>query len=779
MNKIKILLCLVLLSLVSLSSYIYITLKISSPVMEGKVIIPALKDKVEILRDKEGIPHIYAKKRVDMFFALGFVQASDRLFQFDIIRRAGAGRTAEIIGAKTLEVDKLFRILGGQRTFENRLKHLPKELLSDFESYTAGLNYYMDNYPLPIEYKVLRTRPEKFTIMDAYYVYTYLAYSFTPMLREDQLHSKLVRTIKNRDLSMLTSIGNHIPSEKVSMIDNFSIDRLVGIDKILSNLSPLEGSNAWAISGEKTKSGSPILASDPHISFSVPNIWYEAHLNCEEDDYQMYGHFLPLIPYPAMGHNFEFGWGLTMSYADDLDLFQEQIKGENYIFNSKERKLEYKNEVIKVRGDKDYVMKIPLTIRGPIGDEIMDTKGVSINWAFYLDSNKPMYTFYQMSKAKNMAQVKEAVSHSKSPGMNVLYADKEGNIAQFIFGAYLKRSHPEYSNVINKGSSEVLGIYDFDLKPHRENPENGVLISTNDKPQNSKIDMRGLWYPKNRHDTVEQNLSVISKWDAKMMRRVQTSNLDVFAIKYNKTIVSILRRMFHHLDDFERKSLDIMAKWDGKSDVDSVGATLYNHFNYTFLPIVLDELDSEDRLQYCFSTASWYFHQRLFENLDNPWWDKAATKQVESSQETIVEVYKASISDLKRKLGHNLDSWQWGNIHQIEFPHPFGMNKILGKIFNQGPYPVAGAINVVNHNRRKGCENGHAVKSGPSTRRIIDFANPAISYGILPLGNSGHLLSPFYDNQRERFLKGEYRNQYLNILDVKKNLHSRLELIAN
>lgn len=745
------------------------------PVMSGKVIIPALEDKVEILRDNEGIPHIYAKTKSDMFFALGFVQASDRLFQFDMIRRAGAGRTAEVIGAKTLEVDKLFRVLGGRRTFEKRLSQLPKEVLDNFKSYTDGLNYYLEKYPLPIEYKILRTRPEKFSIMDAYYVYTYLAYSFSPMLKQDQMQTRIANTVKDRDLSLLTSVGNKL--KKVSYVESLGVDTLLGIDKIIANLSPLEGSNAWALSGNRSKSGSPILASDPHITFSLPNIWYEAHLICEEDNYEMYGHFLPLIPYPAMGHNYDFGWGLTMSYSDDMDLYKENIQGDKYIFNGKEFKLEYAQEIIKVRGGSDYKMNIPLTFRGPIADEIIKAKGLSINWAYYLKENRPMYTFYKMNKAKNMAQVKEAISYSKSPGMNVIYADKLGNIAQFIFGAYLKRSNPEYSNHINDAENEVLGIYDYDLKPHRENPDNGLIISTNDKPEDLKVDLRGLWYPKNRHDTVEEIINIASKWDAKMMRSVQVSNLDVFALKYKKTISSVLRRMYHHLDDFERDAIDYLVKWDGKSDVDSIGATIYNHFNYHFFPIVLDELKKEDMYEYCHSTASWYFHKRLFENLENKWWDIAATKERETSQEIIVKIYKKTISDLKKRLGHNPKEWEWGKLHTLEYPHPFGMNKFLAKFFNKGPYPIAGAINVINHNRRKGCQNMHEVKSGPSTRRIIDFANPAVSFGILPLGNSGHQLSPFYDDQRERFLKGEYRNQLLNIIDIRKNLHSRLELV--
>lgn len=779
MKKLKVVSLFLILVVASVAAYLTTVLIISKPVMEGEIVIPLLEDKVEILRDKEGIPHIYAKKRKDMYFALGFVQASDRLFQYDMIRRAGAGETAEVIGPKTVEVDKLFRVLGGRRTFEKRLATLPQNIIDDFKSYTDGLNYYLENYPLPIEYKILRTRPAKFSIMDAYFVYTYLAYSFSPMFKEDQLHTRIVKTVENRDLSMLTSMGNTIEKKEVSLFDGISLDRLVGVDKILSNLSPIEGSNAWVISGQRSESGAPILSSDPHITFSLPNIWYEAHISNEEDDYEMYGHFLPLIPYPAMGHNYDFGWGLTMSYADDMDLYQEKIEGETYEFHGKKKELKVHREVIKVRGKKDIIIDIPITVRGPVADAILEKKGLSINWAFYLDNNRPLMTFHKINYAKTMQQVKEAISLSQSPGMNILYADSKGNIAHFIFGAYLKRSHPELSNVINSGDHEILGIYDYDLKPHRINPESGMLISTNDKPEDVQVDLRGLWYPKNRHDTVEAILKNKKKWTPVTMQKVQTSNLDIYALKYKKIIFDSVKKSSSQLSPLEVKAMNSLGMWNGKSDSNNIAATIYNHFNYKFLPEVLDELDKKDALQYCHSTASWYFHQRVFNDLKNKWWDDIRTEKVESADETILKIFKLTVADLSKTLGPDISKWNWGRIHTLEYPHPFGMSKLLGKFFNLGPYPVDGAINVINHNRRKGCENGHAVKSGPSTRRIVDFANPAKSFGILPLGNSGHQLSPFFDNQRERFLKGEYREQLLNILDVKRNLYSRLELLSD
>ena len=178
----------IIIILILLVSYIYVTMYLSKPVMSGELLIKGLENQVSIYRDDEGIPHIYAKKRKDMYFALGFVMASDRLFQYDIIRRAGSGTLSEIIGNKTKEVDILFRTLGANIRFKDAYKSLPDEVKDDFKSFTEGLNYYVKNNSLPIEFKILGYTPKKFSIMDAYYVYTYMAYSFSPMLKEDLLH---------------------------------------------------------------------------------------------------------------------------------------------------------------------------------------------------------------------------------------------------------------------------------------------------------------------------------------------------------------------------------------------------------------------------------------------------------------------------------------------------------------------------------------------------------------------------------------------------------------
>ena len=768
----------IIIILISLVSYIYVTMYLSKPVMSGELLIKGLENQVSIYRDDEGIPHIYAKKRKDMYFALGFVMASDRLFQYDIIRRAGSGTLSEIIGNKTKEVDILFRTLGANIRFKDAYKSLPDEVKNDFKSFTEGLNYYVKNNSLPIEFKILGYTPKKFSIMDAYYVYTYMAYSFSPMLKEDLLHSEILKTVKDRDLKLLLS--NPINDEMKYVKNNTSnlFDAFVALDKIddiLGYLGPIEGSNAWLVSGDMTKSKSPILSSDPHISFSLPNIWYEAHLKCEEDGYEMYGHFLPLIPYPALGHNEDYGWGLTMSYVDDLDLFQEEIKDNKYMHAGLLKELKVYKEIIRIKGESDYQYDLKWT-RGPIVDELLKTKNVSMKWAFFNKDNRPMMSFYRIGRGiKSMDDFKDAVSIGKSPGLNILYADKKGNIAHFVYGSFFQRSNANASHLVGEAKDFITGEYDYELKHHRINPKDGMLISTNDMPDESRVILKGLWYPKNRHDTTKSLLEKRDDWTMDSMRKVQTSNLDIFAKKFSDIMISDLSNTV--MSENEKIAFKFLKKWNHISDLESVGASIYHRMNYELFPLILDEMPEEMMKRYVLSTGSWSFIQRIFPLEENSWWDISATEEIIETRSTIIEMaFKNTVKNLTVDLGKDPIKWSWGRLHTITYPHPLGMNKLLGKFFNEGPFPIPGAINVINHNRRKGYLNGHAVASGPSTRRIIDFSKPKRSYGILPLGNSGHQLSPFYDNQRERFISGEFRYQLMDLNDIKENLYSTLIL---
>ncbi|MFG1505889.1 penicillin acylase family protein [Halobacteriovorax sp. ZH5_bin.2] len=746
---------------VLISACVYFMLLGSFPVMHGSLKIDDLNGLTKIYRDHEGVVHIEADSRHDMNYALGFSMASDRSFQYELISRAGQGRLAEILGPDLVPVDKLFRTLNSKYIRDGILASLDPIVRKDLESFMAGYNYYLENNIRPIEFFLLGTKPKKIDIEDIYGVFVYLNYSFSPFMRNEVAYQSIMAKVKHRDFKYLFANNEVDFSKRLRRVVDTSF---IDYESLLKGIGTFTGSNAWAISGKKTKSGKPILASDPHINFSAPNIWYEANIKNKEESFHMYGHFLPLIPFPAMGHNRKLGWGLTISYTDDVDLYQLEDDYEV---------IRIEDSVINVKGQDPIDFKLKWSNKGPVVNEIVqavnkDAKNIAAHFSFFQEGNKPIEGFYGLGRAKNFEEIKQATSIVKSPGLNIVYADADGNVARLIMGDSYKRSHPFESDLVQTPDRKILGTYSFEEKPHEINPENGFVVSANDAPKTMKegIYHRGGWHSDNRYNTILKSLELRENWDMDSQKIVQTASFSTNNRKMQKIIHNAVKK--YPMSSLEEEALEAFMDWKGHSRKEQVGPTIFHETNMRIRKLLMDEM-GEDYAKYCKAINSWIYYYRLLDMPDNSWWDIEKTAPIEDRDLVISMAFKESVAFLKSKLGEDIRKWRWGRVHQLTMPHPFSKNKYLAKLFNHGPYEANGSINSINHIRRVACDAGHTPVTGPSTRRLVDFANVDISYGILPLGNSGHMLSPYYDNQRERFMNDEYRTQIYNFDLMKKS----------
>lgn len=752
----------------------------SAPRYSGTFHVPNLSSQVEILRDKEGVPHLYASNRKDLYIAFGRTIASDRLFQMDILRRVGAGRLSEILGKKTLDIDKLFRTIGAHRKFEKLYKEgkLNPQMIEQMEWFLQGVNDYISEHTLPVEFHLLSYRPDPFTVPDIYGFIAYMAYGFSPALNQDPLFSRWKKLFSPEVLEKFRVDPHPMDNKEVSLDQASKVFDKVQ-DILQSYFYPIEGSNAWVMSGEKTASKRPILASDPHIRYSLPGVWYEAHLNLknEKEEFEMYGHFLPLIPFAALGHNRNYGWGLTMSYIDDMDLYREKVEGDSYYYEGRAMPLEIKSEKIIVRGGEDYDLSIKSTRNGPLLNEVLG-ENLSLKWAFLLEHNRPVEAFYGMNHAKDYMDFKKAIAMGSSPGLNILYADSSNNIGHWLFGEIPLRKRPYESDFVYNGETsddDYLGYMDFDKKPHLFNPKEGVIVSANNRFPGSDQSIRGWWQVSNRFNTISFLIDQRNDWGLEGMKSVQTSTFDIDGLKDKDLLVDALSDF--SWDGIEKEAFVALKAWNGRSDLDSINATIFHQFTKDINELVLDELDHEEYLRYCKTQAQWHFFRRLLRDVGSDIWDFKDTGARENRGQALQRIFKHTVAQLQKELGRDIKKWQWGRLHTLEFAHPLGVVWPLDKIFNVGPYPINGAINAINHHKRAACDGGHRVGSGPSTRRLIDFSRPEVSYGILPLGNSGHSASLFFDDQRERFFEGVYRLQLLDRIDIEKNLHGTLFLL--
>nr|BDT28703.1 penicillin acylase family protein [Bacteriovorax sp. HI3] len=773
MNKKKTLkIALFIFALIVLSAIVggYEFFRSRVPQMNGEAALSGLSAPVEVVRDRHGIPHINAQTSEDAFRTLGYVMASERLFQMEVSRRLAQGELAELLGEKLLRSDKLFRNLGlkyeSEKLFARKTaeKSFDPQMLKEMNAFYDGINQFVEKGPLPIEFKILGIKPRPFTMVDGQSFVGLMGFSFGIAIMTEPLLTDLAKRIGG---DLTNDLRNEkIPNEATRVVDTSSVvskEVLKVISSLESGFPLFEGSNGWLLSGKRTSSGSPVLSNDPHISYSHPGIWFEAHIKTPE--YESYGHFLSLIPFPILSHNRDRGWGLTMSLTDDMDIYQEQIneKDLTYRFKGKDLPLEKREEIIKVKNAPDFKMTVLKTHHGPILDyalsETTKEKSLSLQWPFYSEKNDPFTTVFRMGRAKNMQEFKDAVATGMAPGLNILYADKE-NIGWWIFGEVWKKRPGIKTDFIldgQSGNDEILGVLAFDEKPHSENPESGLIVSANARPLGYPAHLRGDWQPDDRQKTLEKILSQNDKWSPEELMEVQALNMNF----ENKILLHALLNDLSFKNKTEEnryeKYVQILREWNLSSEITSIAPSIYYSWAREIQKKMLADLTEDEREIFAKVPNGWIFFKRVIQEPTSPWWKKFDRTAL------LKETFIGTITTLEKRFGEDTNDWKWGKLHTLEYVHPVGRVKPLNYIFNLGPYPAPGATQEVNNQKVTSYKGDFAVTAGPSTRRIIDFARPEKAWGILPIGNSGHLLSPFYNDQVQLFLEGKYREELLDL----------------
>ncbi len=830
----------------------------SLPITSGKLEVEGLKNNVTIVRDGFGIPHIKAQSEKDLFFALGFSMASDRLFQMDIMRRIASGRLSEIFGNKTLKIDILLRNLRIKKTMDEYIKtqqsKLDPVMLENFDAYLAGVHSAMKTQPLPPEFLILGYTPEHFTMAESMAVSGYMALSFAEGLVGDILFHELKGKIPDARLAEMR-IGTRNDSLDIEKFSSPPINKpkvlpkpivpptpattptpsmpqtslpYQWIDEAVAQLEQdfglFQGSNSWVMSPKRSVSNQAILANDPHIAYMNPSVFYEASLH--SPTLEVYGHFLPLVPFPILGHDKIKAWALTMSEADDLDVYKEKynpLDSNSIWYDQKWTGLAQEEETIQVKGGPDVKIKIKISPHGPIllpedssvkGQEFSnrsfgtDKDYYSVKWTYYLPENHVSLAFYKLMRATNVTEFKDAVALAASPGLNISWADKDGHIAWWTMGKIPKRPPGTASDTVlegDTGKQEYLGYLGIDENPHEVDPASGVIVSANYRPQSPAFAAQdGYWQPSDRFERISQLLSSKEKWSPEELKTVQTDHAEFYVDKFLPIMLEALKNPAQNLATAGKKNLEkfeqqmlshprakirkrlaaqalpLIQAWDGQSAIDSVGASIYQAWmKYIGREAMIDELGERDFLRFARLADYRHFYKWLMVNPDSDWWDDVRTPDVKETRSDIIQrAYSLAIASLDEKFGDNLEHWWWGRLHAVEFQHFLGKVKPLDSLFNVGPYMAPGGTHEVNAISYPRHEDTFAPNVGPATRRLIDMADPGESWGILPTGESGHLLSPHYRDQALLYTRDQYRKQWLNWDKIEANEHERLILVS-
>ncbi|UOF01748.1 penicillin acylase family protein [Bdellovibrio reynosensis] len=725
--------------------------------LDGEIKIQNLSSAVKITRDNYGIPHIKAANKLDALRALGFVIASERLFQMELSRRLTQGELSEVFGEVALKSDKLYRSLMLKRSVQRMLEHEKKNntfdqtLWQELEAYFDGVNQYVQTRTLPYEMTLLGIKPRRFEPIDAYIMTGHMAYSFGVALKADPLMTKLASQLP---AEVFQNLRNDPLKAPLKIVDNKNFKTFE--DEANGNfIASFEGSNAWLISPSRSQSGSSLFANDPHIGYSFPSVWIEAHIQTPE--FELYGHHLALVPFAILGHSRHHAWGFTMSLADDMDLYREVLDRhqQTVLFNNKDEVYKTWTETIKVKDSTDVVLEMIETSHGPLMDHFLEEKNLALKWAFHRPENNPMKALRLMGEAKDLGQFESALQFGTAPGLNVMYADRV-NIAWWMFGDIAVKKNPNSDMILDgsTGQDEYVRILPWKEKPHSINPESGFIVTANSRPPGLSADIRGDWQSDDRLQTITKALQEKDQWSAEEFKALQTEN-------FNAQTKLLLDKLFENLKLSEAEygeytpQIQELKNWNFLSNTDSKAAALYHQWNNEIIQLMMKDIPEDQRKIYLNTPYAWISYQRLIENLQAPFWNNKHPD----------EIITQGFINAAEKLGTEI---VWGDIHTVEYVHPLGRKAPLSYLFNLGPYPMPGSYNDINNNKMHALGADFKVVAGPSTRRIIDFASPQKSWGINPIGISGHMLSPFYKDQVQMFIEGKYREQLLDQADIEK-----------
>ena len=766
------------------------------PSRQGMVELQHLQGSVTVRYDERGVPHIRADNETDLYRALGYVQAQDRLFQMEVLRRLARGELAEVLGPKLLDTDKLMRSLRIRERAETYLANLDKQSPSfiAMQAYLDGINQYQDSHAKPVEFDVLGIPKRPFTAQDTISIAGYMAYSFAAAFRTEPLLTFVRDQLGPEYLSVfdldwqpkgvLNGTGTTLAS--VDWKDLNALARLSEQALADNGLPQFEGSNAWVVAGSRTQSGKPLLAGDPHIRFSAPSVWYEAQLSAP--GFELYGHYQALMPFASLGMNHDFGWSITMFQNDDLDLIAEKVNPDNpnqVWYRDKWVDMTTSEQQIAVKGQAPVTLVLRQSPHGPIVNDALSSGAgktpIAMWWAFLESQNPILEGFYQLNRADTLAKARGAASKIQAPGLNVVWANAKGDIGWWAAAQLPKRPAGVRPWFILDGSTTEAdkdGFYPFTANPQEENPARGYIVSANFQPVSpTGMEIPGYYNLADRGQQLNRQLSDKAvEWNLENSQKLQLGTTTAYGPRLLAPLLPVLREVVS--DPAELKLVEQLAQWQGDYPIDSTSATLFNQFLFNLADATMHDELGNDFFETLLSTRVIDATlPRLAASADSPWWDNRTTQGKETRGDTVKTAWQASLAHLKSTLGADASQWQWGSAHTLTHGHPLGQKKPLDLFFNVGPFAAPGSHEVPNNLSAKIGPAPWPVTYGPSTRRLIDFADPAHSLTVNPVGQSGVLFDSHYDDQAEAYIEGMYFQAHLNDEEVTANARSTLKLL--
>jgi penicillin amidase len=720
----------------------------------------------EVYYDEYGVPHIKAENERALSFAVGYVQARDRLFQMDLHRRMMRGQLSEIFGEELVESD-VFHI---KMDFLSSAKATWEEIngteFGDYVmAYCDGVNAYIvqaeKDGTLPMEFKLLNYKPELWKPEDTFLIAKEIAWGLTGDFND--IERAIIAEKLPSALELYPEELNHsYPIVRTGKVSS----------ELLEWLRPFEkedgvGSNNWIISGKYTSNGMPILANDPHLSLTVPPVWFEMHLISEKMNVR--GVTFPGVPLIIIGQNEHVAWGFTNVGADVIDFYYyvTDEEGNKYLYKGEWKNFDIEERTLRVKtkkGIEERKVIVKKTIHGPVIDR--GGKEVAVAWTG-LSATREFFAIYTYNHAGNMEEFLEGVKYFDVPAQNLVYIDDEGNTMYYPAGRFPLRyingklvpgniifngsaGEGEWIGFKPYGKSTWEGFIPFDEIPHLINPD---YVAT----ANQRVVFDYQYYLGDSsyftdpyrgmriYEMLDKMIDSGRKIDVKFVMDMQR---DV----YSKPAEFFVNQIREENPPFSEKALSYaneLLNWDYKMRRNSKQALIFaiwlkHYLNETFY----DEFSSAGL------DESYYPKYWVLQNLDSgsKWFDDIRTEEIETKADIMARAMDRAVKEIETD-GYRV----YGDYNKLNMNHPFG--EVL-RFLNYPNLPMDGSEFTVFNFRAKSTP----FQIGSSWRMISTFDK---SYCILPGGNSGRYLSENYDDQLEKWANGEYREMGFEIKGAK------------
>ncbi len=775
--------------------------QLTLPKIDGPLTVAGLSAPVDVVRDAEGIPHVYAASEDDAWFALGFTHAQDRLWQMELNRRTASARLSEILGKGALETDRFLRTLGIGRNAEAIASHLDERTQRALARYAAGVNANLEErrkqprFALPPEFLITGAPfPEPWRPADSVGWSTMMAWDLGGNWGTELMRMRLAQRLTKQQIDELLppyagnprtmpdgAVADAVPDPRLDTADYVAFYRgLKGQAALYDAASTLVakapggfveglGSNNWVVSGARTASGKPLLANDPHLSLAVPSIWYLAHVSAPGLD--VIGATLPGIPFVVLGRNAHIGWGATNTGPDTQDLYVEELRDAGGRVEARTpdgwEPLDVRTEVIHVKDGPDVTLNVRVSRHGPLVSDVSRTAvdaarimgptyAIAFQWAALRDDDKTMQAGFALGRATDWASFLAAARDFHAPQQNFVYADVAGNIG-FIAPGRIPVRKPDNDF---KGQAPAPGWdarYDwdgfvpFEDLPQQLNPADGRIVTANQKvvPDDYRPFLTSEWAGPYRARRIEALIDATPKHSIESFATLQGDVRSLYAAR----VLPFLLRTKPAGDD----ARDVVAKlsaWDGTMQADRAEPLIYAAWMRELTRLVMrDELGTDLFADYWEQRSTFMINVLSDRDGAARWCDDVSTPAIETCDAMQARALDLALADLAKRLGPNRSQWRWDQLHQAESEHrPFARVPPLDRVFNLR-VPVGGDSNTVDvaGYAIRNDEHPFVAHHGPSLREIVDFADLERSRFIQSTGQSGNRLSSFYGSFSKRW----------------------------